>query len=87
MTTHLFETDRATGVTVHTDTRTGVRRTLTGMPAERGDGRRGNLARQLRAMTATASQPTPAATRTATPTTPTSTPSATVARLARIGVR
>ena len=85
MTTHLFETDRATGVTVHTDTRTGVRRTLTGMPAERGDGRRGNLARQLRAMSATVT-PAPAATRSTAPAT-TSTTSATVQRLARIGVR
>ena len=87
MTTHLFETDRETGVTTHTDRRTGLQRTLTGMPAENGNARRGNLAKQLRAMTATAAKPAPAATRTATPTTTTSTTSATVARLGRLGVR
>ena len=86
MTTHLYETDLETGVTVHTDRRTGVQRHLSGMPSERGNARRGNLAAQLRKLTATVAQPTPNATRTATPTTTTSTTS-TIARLARLGIR
>ena len=81
---HRFEPDPNGGIR-HTDLRTGKVRTLTNMPAENGSSRRGNIARQLRSMTATVT-PAPAVARTATPTNTTST-TASTARLARIGIR
>lgn len=83
---HLIVTDRESGLSTHTDLRTGEARPITGLLTENGSSRRGNLAKQLRSLTAS-SKPPPAVARSIAPATTTSTPSATVARLARIGVR